>query len=135
MLKITRHVTFDRKAAVARLKAASDEALTLMGEQALKDVTQYVPKDQSVLQRSGITNSDIKAKDGVYVLRWDTPYAQYLWHGDVMHGDPTSRTYGPDKIKFTSALAREEWAKYAQKVHGADWRRVYQAAMKAVLKE
>ena len=133
MLKITRRVAFDRKAAVARLKAASDEALTLMGEQALKDVTQYVPKDQSVLQRSGVTNSDIEAKDGVYVLRWDTPYAQYLWHGDVMHGDPTNRTYGPDKIKFTNALAREEWAKYAQKVHGADWRRAYQAAIKAVL--
>lgn len=133
MLKITRSVTFDKKAAVASLKAASKEALTLMGDQALKDVTQYVPKDQSILQRSGITHSDKKAKNGVYVLRWDTPYAQYLWHGDVMHGDPTNRTYGPDKISFTSALAREEWAKYAQKVHGADWRRVYQAALKVVL--
>lgn len=133
MLKITRSVTFDRKVAVASLKAASNEALTLMGDQALKDATQCVPKDQSILQRSGITHSDKKAKNGVYVLRWDTPYAQYLWHGDVMHGDPTNRTYGPDKISFTSALAREEWAKYAQKVHGADWRRVYQAALKVVL--
>lgn len=133
MLKITRSVKFDRKAAVARLQAARDDALTLMGDQALKDVTQYVPRDQNTLRRSGETNSDTKAKDGKYVLRWDTPYAQYLWHGKVMHGDPTNRTYGPDQIKFTEALAREEWAKYAQKVHGADWRRVYQAALKVVL--
>lgn len=133
MLKVKRSVTFDKKAAAAMLVAAKDEALTMLGDQALKDVTQYVPKDHATLRRSGETNSDTKAKDGVYVLRWDTPYARYLWHGKVMHGDPTNRTYGPDHIKFTDALAREEWAKYAQKVHGADWRRVYQAAMKVVM--
>ena len=63
-------------------------------------------------------------------LRWSTPYAQYLWHGDVMHGNPTNRTYGPDKISFTSALAREEWAKYAKEVHGENWKKIYQAALK-----
>lgn len=59
-----------------------------------------------------------------------TPYAQYLWHGDVMYGNPTTRTYGPEKLSFTSALAREEWAKYAKEVHGEEWKKVYQAALK-----
>ena len=67
-------------------------------------------------------------------LRWSTPYAQYLWHGDVMYGNPTSRTYGPEKLSFTSALARKEWAKYAREVHGEDWKKVYQAALKEGLK-
>ena len=63
-------------------------------------------------------------------MRWSTPYAQYLWHGDVMYGNPTTRTYGPEKLSFTSALAREEWAKYAKEVHGEEWKKVYQAALK-----
>ena len=63
-------------------------------------------------------------------MRLSTPYAQYLWHGDVMYGNPTTRTYGPEKLSFTSALAREEWAKYAKEVHGKEWKKVYQAALK-----
>lgn len=121
--------SFDIKRAAATIKAASDEALTVVGNQALMDVSQYVPKDQHILENSGLTNSDQKAKDGKFRLIWSTPYAQYLWHGDVMHGKPDSRTYGPEKLKFTDALAREEWAKYAQKVHGEEWERIYQVAL------
>lgn len=58
-----------------------------------------------------------------------------LWHGDVMHGNPTNRTYGPDKISFTATLAREEWAKYASQVYGKEWEKVYQAALKRRLSE
>lgn len=112
------------------VKAASNDALTIMGMQALQDASQYVPHDQGTLESSGISSSDRKAVDGKFNMRWATPYAQYLWHGDVMYGNPTSRTYGPEKISFTSALAREEWAKYAHEVYGAEWRQVYQAALK-----
>lgn len=51
-------------------------------------------------------------------------------HDYVMYGNPTTRTYGPEKLSFTSALAREEWAKYAKEVHGEEWKKVYQAALK-----
>ena len=61
-----------------------------------------------------LSDSDKKAVDGKIMFRWSTPYAKYLWNGDVMYGNPGSRTYGPEKISFTSALAREEWAKYAR---------------------
>lgn len=130
MPKISTRVTFDKVKAAALIKAVSDEALTMMGFQALHDVGQYVPKDQGVLKNSGLTNSDQKAENGKFVLRWDTPYAQYLWHGDVMYGNPGARSYGPEKLNFTSALAREEWAKYAKEVHGDDWKKVYQAALR-----
>lgn len=130
MPKIKTRVTFHKAQAKALIKASSDYGLTIMGNQALQDASQYVPKDQHFLENSGLSNSDQKAVDGKMNLRWVTPYAQYLWHGDVMHGNPDSRTYGPDKITFTSALAREEWAKYAREVHGEEWKKVYQAAMK-----
>lgn len=123
------------KRAAARIKAKNDAALTDMGNQALMDVSQHVPKDQGTLRDSGLSDSDRQAKDGRFAMRWNTPYAQYLWHGDVMHGNPTNRTYGPDKISFTSALAREEWAKYASQVYGKEWEKVYQAALKRRLSE
>lgn len=130
MPKISTRVTFDKKAAVVRIRAVANDALTVMGNQALKDVTQYVPMDQGTLQSSGLSRSSKAAESMKFDLRWSTPYAQYLWHGDVMHGNPTNRTYGPDKISFTSALAREEWAKYAKEVHGENWKKIYQAALK-----
>ena len=134
MPKISTRVTFDKKAAAVRIRAVANDALTVMGKQALKDVTQYVPMDQGTLQSSGLARSSREAENMKFDLRWSTPYAQYLWHGDVMHGNPTNRTYGPDKISFTSALAREEWAKYAKEVHGENWKKIYQAALKEGLR-
>lgn len=130
MPRVGAKVIFDKARAMALIKAASDEALTYVGNQALHDANQYVPKDQGILESSSISNSSQRAENGVYTLRWDTPYAQYLWHGDVMYGNPNSRTYGPEKLSFTSALAREEWAKYAQDIHGEDWKNAYQAALR-----
>ncbi|RGK41951.1 hypothetical protein DXD17_02670 [[Ruminococcus] lactaris] len=130
MAKIKTRVTFDRAATIARIKAASNDALTDMGDQALMDASKHVPKDQGALENSGLSLSDEKAVEGIYTLRWNTPYARYLWHGDVMYGNPNSRTYGPEKISFTSALAHEEWAKYAKEIYGEEWKAVYQAALK-----
>lgn len=134
MAKIKTRVTFDKKRAAGLIKAASNNALTVMGVQALHDVSQHVPHDHGTLENSGISSSDQRAADGKFVMRWSTPYAQYLWHGDVMYGSPTNRTYGPKKISFTSALAREEWAKYAHDVYGTEWRKVYQAAFRKELR-
>ena len=130
MSKINTRITFSKPAAVALIKAASEGGLTDMGNQALEDIKQHVPKDQGTLQRSGLNSSDKKAVDGKFTMRWSTPDAQYLWNGDVMYGSPTSRTYGPKKLTFTSALAHEEWAKYSKEIYGEDWKKVYQASMK-----
>ena len=104
MAKISTRVTFDKKRAAGLIKADSNSALTVMGIQALQDVSQYVPRDQWTLENSGISSSDRKAVDGRFNMRWSTPYAQYLWHGDVMHGNPTNRTYGPEKISLPVLL-------------------------------
>ncbi|MCH1984167.1 minor capsid protein [Ruminococcus sp. OA3] len=135
MPKISTRVTFNKMSAMARIRAAANDGLTIMAQQALKDTTQHVPKDQGTLQSSGLANSDFQARDLKYEMRWSEPYAQYLWHGEVMYGNPTARTYGPEKITFTSALARMEWAKYAKEVYGKDWKKVYQAAMRRRLRQ
>lgn len=119
---------FHRSAAIAALKAASNRALTVAGNEALKDVSKHVPRDQGTLKSNGLSGSDMQARDQEFVMRWDTPYAQYLWQGDVMYGSPTERRYGPEKLSFTSAMAREEWAKYAAEVYKDRWRAVYEAA-------
>lgn len=135
MAKINTRVTFDKAKALTLMKAASNQALTIMGNQALQDASQYVPKDQHTLENSGLTNSDKTATDGKFTMRWSTPYAQYLWNGDVMYGNAGNRTYGPEKLNFTSALAREEWAKYAREVHGEEWKKVYQAAIRREMRK
>lgn len=135
MPKISTRVTFHRSQAAALIKASSNYGLTAMGNQALQDASQYVPQVQGDLEGSGLSNSDMQAANGKFALKWAEPYAQYLWNGDVMYGNPTNRTYGPKKISFTSALARQEWAKYAREVHGAEWKKVYQAAMKRRMRQ
>ena len=105
-----------------------------MGLHALQDVSKHVPHDQGTLEDSGLTNSYKRAVKHVFKMRWHTPYARYLWNGDVMYGNPTERRYGPKKISFTSALAHEEWAKYAREVYGEQWKQVFQAALKRRLK-
>lgn len=134
MAKINTRVTLRTPQAAALIKAASNEALTDMGLQALQDASKHVPHDAGTLENSGLTNSDKKAKNGKFVMKWEEPYSQYLWNGDVMYGNPTERRYGPKKISFTDALAHEEWAKYAREVYGEQWRQVYQAALKRRLK-
>lgn len=128
-MRVTAKVTFNKSSALTTIRAANNNALTDVGNQAIKDIDKYVPEEQHTLINSGHTNSDMHAKNGKFHLRWSTPYARYLFHGKVMYGNPTNRTYGPKKISFTKAMAKMEWAKYAAKVHKDDWRTVYQASL------
>lgn len=57
MPKISTRVTLRKSQAVAMIKAASNYGLTVMGNQALQDVSQYVPKDQHTLENSGLWTS------------------------------------------------------------------------------
>lgn len=135
MMEVQVKVNFDKRAAKARILAGANDALAVLGTQVLSDMTKHVPKDQGALRNSGISTSSRTAVNLEYVLRWDEPYAQYLFHGEVMYGNPMERTYGPAKLKFTEALARMEWTKYAAKVYGKDWKRVYQAELRRRLRE
>ena len=133
MLRVTIKINSNIAASAAKIRAAGSNALTATGNQALADTTMHVPKDQGYLRNSGLSNSSMTTEDLKFILRWDEPYAQYLFHGEVMYGNPTNRTYGPKKLKFTDALARMEWTKYAAEVFGDDWKAVMQAALRREL--
>lgn len=133
MLRVTIKINSNIAASAAKIRAAGSNALTATGNQALADTTMHVPKDQGYLRNSGLSNSSMTTEDLKFILRWDEPYAQYLFHGEVMYGNPTNRTYGPKKLKFTDALARMEWTKYAAEVYGDDWKAVMQAALRREL--
>ena len=136
MAKIKTRVTLRTPQAAALIKAASNEALTDMGLQALQDVSEHVPHEFGTLENSGLTNSDKKAANVKFAMKWEEPYSQYLWNGKIMHGSPDTRSPADyyDDIKFTSDLARAEWAKYAREVYGERWNQVFQAALKRRLK-
>lgn len=135
MPKISARVSFDTVQAVARIRSASNGGLQDMGQEALTDANMHAPRDQGDLVNSGISNSDLEGVNNEITLRWATPYSQYLWNGDVMYGNPTNRSYGPKKISFTSALAQEEWAKYAKEAYGEDWKMVYTKGLKRRLNQ
>lgn len=135
MPKIRTRVTFNQASTVARIKAANNRALTTMGNQALKDANMFVPHDQGFLENSSLLSSDREAKNGSFWLRWTEPYSRYLWFGLVMHGTPGNRTYGPDELNYTKALAYREWAKHAREVYGNDWKKVYQATLRKEIRD
>ena len=135
MAKIKTRVTLRTPQAAALIKAASNEALTDMGLQALQDASKHVPHDVGTLENSGLTNSDKKAKNGKFVMKWEEPYSQYLWNGKIMHGSPDTRSpadyYGD--ITFTSACACG-MGEICKRVYGEQWKQVYQAALKRRIK-
>ena len=134
MPKISTRVTFDKAAVTAKIKAANNTALSVMGSQILEDSNKYCPEDQHGLVNSSYIHSDREAKDGLFRCIWSTPYARYLWHGLVMYGSPGNRSYGPKTLKFTKTNAHPKWAIYARSRHGDEWKQVFQAAARRYMR-
>ena len=135
MPKIATRVTINKAAVMAKIKAANNTALTVMGNQILEDSNQYCPEDQHGLVNSSYAHSDRKAENGIFRCIWSTPYARYLWYGLVMSGSPGNRDYGPDALKFTKTNAQPKWAIYARSRHGDEWKKVFQEAARRYMHE
>lgn len=122
-------ININKAAGKERIMEAGNHALTDMRDSIIDDTNRYVPVSGGIsqdggggdLRRSAMLHSDQKAQDGKLTVRWDTPYAQYQREGLVMHGTPKTRTYGPDELHYTSAMARKEWDEYAKQQHGDEW--------------
>lgn len=124
-------ISINKAAGTQQIKTAGDAALTLVRDDIIDDTNQYVPVGGGdaqdggggSLRRSAQLHSDPEAHDGTLTIRWDTPYAHYQNQGLVMHGSPGigRRQYGPQKLNYTSSMARSEWEKYADRQHKEDW--------------
>ena len=121
-------VSFDKKSVKTRITGASQRALFITSEQALKDCNMYAPKDQNDLIKSSESHSQLDKG----LLIWSTPYARYQYYGVVMIGRaPKVATDIP--LKYTRASAHMMWAHYARSIHGKEWLDVYNKALKASL--
>lgn len=130
MPKINTRVTFRRASVVARIQAASKEALFAVGTQALQDSNQYCPEDQGDLLESSIVSSDFK----VAILKWATAYARYQYYGVAMEGRaPKIKTDRP--LKYTKPDVHKMWAHHARSVHSNEWKAVYQAELRRLMKK
>ena len=120
-----------------KISKSADAALTLLRDEFIEDENLHVPVSGGAprngggesLQGSARTHSDHQAHDGELTLRWDTPYAPYQHRGLVMHGPVGDRDYGPEELNYTSATARSEWTKHAEKVYGENWAKALQKLM------
>lgn len=130
-------VKIRKDTAQARIKAAGDKGLTRIREDIIEDMNEFAPVGGGAarnggggsLQDSARLNSDQQARDGKLMVRYTKPYARYQWGGLVMHGTPKNRTYGPERLKYTSSVARSEWAKHAAQVYGEKWAEMQEKAM------
>lgn len=130
-------VKIQKTAGMNRIRQAGDAALGFCRNELIEDMNRYVPVSGGDsqdggggdLRQSAILHSDQEAEDGRLTIRWDEPYAQYQHGGLVMKGRPGQRSYGPEKLNYTSAMARAQWEKYAEQQHGDDWARQIDAAM------
>lgn len=130
MPRINTRVTFNAASVRARIKAASNDAIFAVATQALKDANQYCPEDQHDLVNSSLTNSEPEKG----ILRWATVYARYQYYGVAMEGRPPKvATNRP--LKYTKPGAHKMWAHYARARHGNEWKAVYQAELRRLLRD
>ena len=129
-MKIKLRTTFNRASIKARIKTANKEALKAVSMQALKDANKYAPEDQRDLVNSSLTNSEPEKG----ILRWATVYARMQYYGVVMSGKPPKvATNKP--LKYTKPGAHKMWAHYARSKHGEEWKKVYQAELRRLMKK
>lgn len=130
MPKINTRVTLNKASVRMRIKAAEKKALFAVSSQALKDANKYCPKDHGDLINSSNSHSDLE--NGI--LKWATIYARYQYYGVVMEGRPPKiETDTP--LKYTKSGAHKKWADYARTKHGKEWKKVYQAELRRLMRE
>lgn len=103
----------DMPGLLARVERMRVSAVAAATEQALSDITPYVPYDVGTLSQSAETHSDIKAGR----LIWATPYARVRYYT----GKPRKRGKHPK--------AALRWAHVAKRLYVDDWRKAAEKAM------
>lgn len=129
MPKIQTRVTINKSSIRMRIKAAEQGALNTVSMQALKDANLYCPEDQENLVNSSLTNSEPERG----VLRWATVYARMQYYGVVMEGRPP-KVATDRPLKYTKPGAQKMWAHYARAKHGNEWKKIYQAELRRLIR-
>ena len=132
-------INFDISHLLSNADIATKEAVAFMAEQVLKDSNKFAPKDDNSLINSSLNNSDLE--NGLIV--WDTPYAQYLYHGVLMvgkNGSPWAKAGEKKEVKkpeiqlnfdtSKNPAAGKMWYHRAKDVNFKKWETAFKQAFK-----
>jgi len=142
MADVKVNITFNKNATLEKLMDRHKAAQFAMSKQALKDCNEYCPKDAGTLESSSQTFTDYE--NGI--LKWQTPYARYLYYGIVMVDPKTGKACFPiddqlysrknvSKVKSNREIkyngrGRKLWAEAAAAEHKDDWLLIYEKVFK-----
>ena len=125
-IKITPTVNIDVNAISNRIKKAVRTSMPQIAEDIMKDCNQYAPDRSGVLR--GTTqnelNPHIECEDNHAKITWGTPYASYVYKGLSKSGKPLKYT------KDRNQEAQSHWVEKAQEMHGAEWEKQAEKAIK-----
>lgn len=91
----------------AKMDSARDNAQTMLSNDVLKDSNYYIPAREKYLEKSSITNSDLKNGR----LIWNTPYARRLYYNPQY-----------DFSTDVNPNAQGLWFEVAKAQKGKEWR-------------
>lgn len=115
-VKVT--VKLNQSAVEKKMKAASEKAVAIVTQQALKDCNKYCKQDQDGILNSSLIHSNFSKGE----MRWKTPYVRIQYYLDA-----TRKEKNPN--------ARKMWAHHAASVHGNEWLKAMQKAFSKYAKE
>lgn len=129
-------VRLDVPRIIENSEEANRQAVAAMAEQVLTDSNELCPLGESDLRKSPDNNSDLE--NGI--IKWVTPYAQYLYYGLLMvapNGSPVAKLGEKKHIKkpdtplnFSYPGTGPLWFEKAKDVHLDEWNRTYKNAFR-----
>lgn len=113
---------------IKRFNGQYTRAQIWLDSEILKDTAPFVPMETGALMRSG----RLGTKLGSGIIRYDAPYARYLYYGKAMAGRAPKRVTDKDLVfsqavhpqaqafwyQASEALNKQKWIKGARKIAG-----------------
>jgi hypothetical protein len=110
MLGFNSRVKFDERKLKRKQEISKEEAQFALDQQVLKDSNFYIPKKETLLEKSGILHSRI----GQGHIEWRTPYARRLYYNPQYN---FSKDVNPNAqgmwFEVAKSLHKKEWAETA----------------------
>lgn len=121
------NIRFDRNAAAARISNSVKAAMPELATQVLKDCNFYAPQRRGTLISTSIMRSDTSSPKAT--LKWDVPYAEYVFKGLSKRGNPLKYS------KYPNRNAQSHWTNKAKSVKLVAWERLAEVLIKEKMNE
>lgn len=105
---------------LSRFSSQFDKAQRYLDQTVLDDSNKFAPERTGKLKQSGINHTTI----GSGVVKWQEPYAHYVYVGMAMAGPPGYKYYTGKPLhiwKSTNPNATKEWFEAAKRANKPIW--------------